>query len=35
MSWHKSDYLAFVREHWLPLSIAAAVILGFILGKAL
>ena len=33
MSLHKEDYLAFVKEHWLPLSIAAAVVVGFILGK--
>lgn len=34
-SWHKDDYLAWAKEHWLLLSIAGAVLFGFILGKVL
>lgn len=35
MSWHKEQYLAFAREHWIALSIAAAVVVGFAIGKVL
>lgn len=33
MSMHGSDYLAFAREHWIPIAVFAAGLVGFILGK--
>ena len=35
MSMNRNDYLAFVKEHWLPLTVIGALLVGIIIGKVL
>jgi hypothetical protein len=33
MSMHKEDWLALAREHWVPLTVIGAFVIGVIVGK--